>query len=83
MGARVQVELPEEQSATLKMWANSGKTEQRMATRAKVILLAAEGLSLQQIAARVGLNCLKKLGQIDGCGHTQERKIQKIKTSII
>jgi putative transposase len=62
MGARVQVEFTEEQFATLKMWANSGKTEQRMATRAKVILLAAEGLSLQQIEARVGLNwqsCLK------------------------
>lgn len=62
MGARVQVQLTEEQAATLKMWAASGKTEQRMALRAKVILSAAEGLSLKDIEAKTGLNwqsCLK------------------------
>jgi len=62
MGARVKVELTEEQAATLRMWAGSGKTEQRMALRAKVVLLAAEGLCLKEIEERTGLNwqsCLK------------------------
>lgn len=62
MSARVQVVLTPEQSATLKMWAGSGKTEQRMALRARVILLAAKGLGLMEIAGEVGLSfriCLK------------------------
>ncbi|MDP3428346.1 MAG: IS630 family transposase, partial [Humidesulfovibrio sp.] len=62
MSARVQVVLTPEQSATLKMWAGSGKTEQRMALRARVILLAAKGLRLMEIAGEVGLSfriCLK------------------------
>jgi len=44
------------------MWVGSGKTEQRLALRAKVILLASEGLSLHNIAEKTGLNwqsCLK------------------------
>ncbi|MDO9100235.1 MAG: IS630 family transposase [Caldisericota bacterium] len=62
MGARVRVDLTSEQSATLKMWAGSGKTEQRMALRARVILLASKGLGLMEIAGEVGLSfriCLK------------------------
>jgi transposase len=62
VGARVEVELTEDQEATLRMWAGSGKTEQRMAQRARVILAAAEGLALKDIEARTGLNwqsCLK------------------------
>ncbi|MDO9631818.1 MAG: IS630 family transposase [Humidesulfovibrio sp.] len=62
MGARVQVALTPEQSATLRMWAGSGKTEQRMALRARVLLLAAKGLGLMEIAGEVGLSfriCLK------------------------
>lgn len=62
MAARIKVELTEEQAATLKMWAGSGKTEQRMALRARVILLAANGLKLKDIAVETGLNwqsCLK------------------------
>lgn len=62
LGARVKVELNEEQETTLKMWSASGKTEQRMALRAKVILFAAERLSLKSIEAKTGLNwqsCLK------------------------
>lgn len=62
MGARVHVELTEEQAATLRMWAGSGKTEQRLALRARVVLLAAEGLGLKEIEWKSGLNwqsCLK------------------------
>jgi len=55
MGARIRVDLASEQSATLKMWAGSGKTEQRMALRARVILLAASGLTLKEIASETGL----------------------------
>ena len=62
MCARINVELTDEQAATLKMWAGSGRTEQRMALRARVILAAAEGLTLKEIEKRTGLNwqsCLK------------------------
>ena len=56
MAARVRVDLNQEQASTLTMWVGSGKTEQRLALRAKVILLAAEGLSLHNIAEKTGLN---------------------------
>lgn len=62
MAARIKVELTEEQAATLRMWAGSGKTEQRIALRSRVILLAASGLKLKDIAVETGLNwqsCLK------------------------
>jgi len=58
----IKLELSEEDRATLTMWAKSGKTEQRIAKRSKVILLAAEGGSLNEMAAKVGLSrlsCLK------------------------
>ena len=56
------IELSDEERATLRMWASSGTTEQRMATRARVVLAAAEGLPLTEISRRTGLsanNCLK------------------------
>ena len=56
------VDLTEEQEATLKMWANSGKTEQRLALRAKVILLASQGIGVKAIEKVAGLHwqsCLK------------------------
>jgi len=62
MAARIKVELTEEQASTLRMWAGSGKTEQRIALRSRVILLAANGLKLKDIAVETGLNwqsCLK------------------------
>jgi transposase len=54
--------LTAEQEATLKMWVGSHRTQQRYSRRAQVILLSAEGLTLQEISARSGLNrtnCLK------------------------
>src|ERR1700739_5168068 len=49
-----EVVLPEEQGATLRGWLGAGKTEQRMAFRAEVILAIAEGLSNQAVAERLG-----------------------------
>ena len=52
----------EEQAASLRMWPRSGKTEQRMALRAKIILFAAEGPGLKEIEAKTRRNwqsCLK------------------------
>jgi hypothetical protein len=48
------VVLTEEQGATLRGWLVAGKTEQRLAFRAGVILAIAEGLSNQAVAERVG-----------------------------
>lgn len=55
-------ELTAEQESTLKMWVGSHRTEQRYSRRAQVILFSAEGLRLEQISQRSGLNrtnCLK------------------------
>ena len=48
-----QVLLPDEQRRTLQGWVDSPKTPQGMASRARVILLAAEGLSISSIATQV------------------------------
>jgi putative transposase len=58
----VKFELTGEQEATLKMWVGSHKTQQRHSRRAQVILLSAQGLTLEEISARSGLNrtnCMK------------------------
>jgi putative transposase len=58
----VKFELTAEQGATLKMWAGSHRTQQRYMRRAQVILFSAQGLTLEEISARSGLNrtnCLK------------------------
>ena len=67
-------ELTAEQEATLKMWVGSHKTQQRHSRRAQVILLSAQGLTLEEISARSGLNrtnCMKwrkrfAVGGLDG-----------------
>lgn len=58
----VKFELTAEQELTLKMWVGSHRTEQRYSRRACVVLLSAQGLTLEQISERSGLNrtnCLK------------------------
>lgn len=56
MGAPVKtIELTSDEFTTLSMWRSSGKTEQRIALRARVILEAANGLSLREISERTGL----------------------------
>lgn len=55
-------ELSEPEHQTLKMWANAGTTQQRMARRARVVLLSAQGLSLKEVTRLSGLsqqNCSK------------------------
>ena len=62
MGARVKVELTDEQTVALRRWTGVGKTEQRMALRARIVLLASEGMSLKDIEKVTGLSwqsCLK------------------------
>ncbi|MBA7476645.1 IS630 family transposase ISRj1 [subsurface metagenome] len=48
-----QIVLSPEERQILESWFRSGKTEQRMSFRAKMILKAAEGLENQQIAAQL------------------------------
>ncbi len=63
MGAPAKrLNLTEEEASTLRLWAASGTTEQRMAVRARVVLAAAEGTPLQEISNRTGLSvnaCLR------------------------
>jgi len=47
------IELTSGERSTLTAWARAGKTESRLAERAKVILLAAEGIPTRQIAKRL------------------------------
>ena len=50
------VELDEAQRKTLSRWARGRSTPARLVTRAKIVLLAAEGKQNQEIAALVGTN---------------------------
>ena len=45
------IELTPEERSTLESWSRSGKTEQRLAFRSKIILAASEGKQNQSIAA--------------------------------
>ncbi|NVM57618.1 MAG: helix-turn-helix domain-containing protein [Desulfobacterales bacterium] len=46
--------LTTDERQTLELWSRSGKTEQRVAFRSKIILKAAQGLENRQIAAEMG-----------------------------
>ena len=63
MGAPAKkIELTEEEATELKLLTAAGTTEQRIAVRAKIVLAAAQGLVLPEIAKAVGLSvnsCLK------------------------
>lgn len=48
------IELTKEEEKTLQQWSQAGTTEQRLAVRARIVLLAAEGRSTQAIAAAFG-----------------------------
>ena len=54
-GMTVKIELMPEEEQTLSMWAKAGTTEQRMAQRAKVILLSAQGLRLPHVVFNPGV----------------------------
>jgi hypothetical protein len=51
-------ELRAEERATLESMVRSPRTEQRLAKRARVVLLAAEGMPTRQIARTVGFSIL-------------------------
>jgi putative transposase len=55
-GNRVRITLTPEEEQTLTVWANAGKTEQRMVRRAKVILFSARGYRLHEISAKSSLS---------------------------
>ncbi|HSU55844.1 MAG TPA: IS630 family transposase [Candidatus Dormibacteraeota bacterium] len=52
--ATAQIDLTEEEEATLRQWSRQGTAEQRMVERAKVILLSHEGQTVEKIAERLG-----------------------------
>jgi transposase-like protein len=56
------IELTDEEEKELKRLVLAGTTEQRLAVRAKIVLVAAQGQSLQEIARQTGWSvnsCLK------------------------
>lgn len=50
-----QIDLTEEELATLKRWSRGRKTPARLVRRAQIVLLAAEGKDNQEIAAELGI----------------------------
>lgn len=48
------VELTKEEEKTLQHWSRAGTSEQRLAERARIVLLASQGKSTQAIAAALG-----------------------------
>jgi len=55
MVARVTLEISDGDRATLEKWAKSGTTEQRLAKRARSVLMGGGGASIAEIAAGAGL----------------------------
>lgn len=53
---RKKIVLTEEEFATLSMWVKAGKTEQRLAQRAKVILLSGQGIPWKEVVQQTGLS---------------------------
>jgi len=61
-GPRIVIELTDKEHQTLTMWAGARKGERRMAERAQVILLSAQGLRVSEVSRKSGLspqNCSK------------------------
>ena len=48
------VELLAEERATLENWVRSSRTQQRLVFRARIVLMASEGLTNEEIGARLG-----------------------------
>lgn len=65
-GKRLAITLSKTDEATLRMWANARTVERRMAERAQVILLSAQGVPVREIMRRTGLSwgaCCKWRGR--------------------
>jgi transposase len=56
MPARRPVEVTDRDRATLRSWSGSGDSKRRLALRAQIILLAAQGLSDSDIARSLGIS---------------------------
>ena len=56
-GTKIQIRLSEEERQTLNMWVRAGTSQQRLAQRAKVILLSEQGRPLSEISQKSGLSC--------------------------
>jgi transposase len=52
------IDLTAEEEQTLRMWTRAGTTEQRLARRAQLILLCAQGLPIREVGERCGLSQL-------------------------
>lgn len=52
------IELTADEEQTLRMWTRAGTTEQRLARRAQVVLLCAQGLPIREVGERCGLSQL-------------------------
>ena len=50
----IKIELADDERAELKRWTRRRKTSQALATRARIVLAAAEGLNNAQICQRLG-----------------------------
>jgi len=60
--SKIDIQLTDEEEVTLRLWTAAGKTEQRMAKRARVILLSADRRTLEEVSVGSGLspqNCSK------------------------
>jgi transposase len=55
MATPISVVLDDEQRATLEGWTRQGTTEKRLAERARIILMSADGVTRQTIAERLNL----------------------------
>jgi len=58
MATARRIELTAEEEQTLRMWTRAGTTEQRLARRAQVILLCAQGLPIRAVGEQCGLSQL-------------------------
>jgi transposase len=56
-GTKIQIRLSDEERQTLNMWARAGTSQQRLAHRAKVILLSEQDRPLSEISQQSGLSC--------------------------
>jgi transposase len=55
MSKIIGIELTPQQRSALESWLRSGKTEQRLALRARMILLSAQGASTEEIARKLSV----------------------------
>ena len=55
MRQAVEIELTNEERATLESWSKGQRVEVRQALRAQIVLLSAEGMQTKDIAAKLNI----------------------------